>query len=136
MTGMPNGLRVHWAKDTELVAEDAGSMLQPPFHQHGDHGPKGPEGERVAPTCSQVEDENANSSSCHGFGVRQVVDARHFQRSVVETSEDLVIEAFCGQETDQTRPSAKLWTEFSTLQAPKDPTRSEMVQAEAAFNKA
>ncbi len=112
-------------------------MLQPPLYQHGDHGPKGPEGETVAPTRSQqVEDENANSSSRHSFGVRQVMDARTFQRSVVETNEDLVIKAFCGQETNQTRPSAKLWTEFSTLQAPMDPTRSEMVQAEAAFNKA
>jgi hypothetical protein len=136
MTGTPNELRVHWAQDSELVAEDAGSMLQPPLYQHGDHGPKGPEGEIVAPTRSEVEDENANSSSCHGFGVRQVMDTRHFQRSVVENNEDLVIKAFCGQETNQTRPSVKLWTEFSTLQAPMDPTRSEMVQAEAAFNKA
>jgi hypothetical protein len=136
MTGTPNELRVHWAQDSELVAEDAGSMLQPPLYQHGDHGPKGPEGETVAPTRSEVEDENAISSSCHGFGVRQVMDTRHFQRSVVENNEDLVIKAFCGQETNQTRPSAKLWTEFSTLQAPMDPTRSEMVQAEAAFNKA
>ena len=86
MTGTPNELRVHWAQDTELVAVDAGSMLQPPLHQHGDHGPKDPEGETVAPTRSQVEDENANSSSCHGFGVCQVMDARRFQRSVVETN--------------------------------------------------
>jgi hypothetical protein len=86
MTGTPNELRVHWAQDTELVAEDAGSMLQPPLHQHGDHGPKGPEGEAFAPTRSQVEDESTNSSSCHGFGVCQVMDARRFQRSVVETN--------------------------------------------------
>jgi hypothetical protein len=63
------------------------------------------------------------------------MDARHFRVTVVETNEDLVIKAFCGQETNQTRPSAKLWTEFSTLQAPTDPTQSKMVQAEAAFNK-
>jgi hypothetical protein len=109
-------------------------MLQPPLHQHGDHGPKGPEGEAVAPLRSQVEDENADLSSCHDFGVCQVMDARHFQRSVVETNEDLVIKAFCGQEANQMRPSAKLWTEFLTLQAPMDPTQIEMVQAEAAFN--
>ncbi len=136
MTGTPNELRVHWAQDTELVAEDAGSMLQPPLHQHGDHGPQGPEVETAAPSCSQVEDKNADSSSCHGFGVCQVMDARHFQHSVAETDKNLVIKALCGQETNQTRPSAKLWTEFSTLQAPMDPIRSEMVQAEAAFNKA
>ena len=109
-------------------------MLQPPLHQYGDHGPKGPEGEAVAPSCSQVEDENADSSSCHDFRECQVVDARHFQRYVGETNKDLVKKAFCGQEANQTRPSAKLWTEFSTLQAPMDPTRIEMVQAEAAFN--
>jgi hypothetical protein len=134
MTGTPNELRVHWAQDTELVAENAGSMLQPPLHKHGDHGPKGPEGEAVAPSRFQVEDENADSSSCHDFGVCQVVDARHFQRYVGETNKDLVIKAFCGQEAHQTRPSAKLWTEFSTLQAPMDPTQIKMVQAEAAFN--
>ncbi len=34
MTGTPNDeLRVPWAQDTELVAEDAGSMLQPPLHK-------------------------------------------------------------------------------------------------------
>jgi hypothetical protein len=38
-----------------------------------------------------------------------------------------------GQEANQTRPSAKLWTEFSTLHAPMYPTRIEMVQAEVAF---
>jgi hypothetical protein len=128
MTGTPNELRVHWAQDTELVAEDAGSMLQPPLYQHGAHGPKDPEGETVAPTRSQVEDENANSSSCHGFGVRQVMVTRPFQRSVVETNEDLVIKAFCVQETNQTRPSAKLWTEFSTLQAPMGPSGSGVQQ--------
>jgi hypothetical protein len=63
MTDTPNELQVHWAQDTELVPEDAGSMLQPPLHQHGDNGPKGPEGEVVAPLHSQVEDENMNSSS-------------------------------------------------------------------------
>jgi hypothetical protein len=78
MTGTPNELRVHWAQDTELVTEDAGSMLQPPLHQHGDHGPKGPEGEADAPLRSQVEDENADSSSCHGFGVCQVMDVQQF----------------------------------------------------------
>ena len=118
------------------MAEDAGSMLQPPLPQHGDQGPKGPEVEASAPHQSQEEGKSACASSRHSFGVRQVMDARTFQRSVVETNEDLVIKAFCGQETNQTRPSAKLWTEFSTLQAPMDPTRSEMVQAEAAFNKA
>ena len=90
-------------------------MLQPPLHQHGDHGPKGPEGEAVAPSRSQVEDKIADSSSCHGFEVCQFMDARHFQHSVVETNEDLVVKAFCGQETNQTRLSAKLWMEFSTL---------------------
>jgi hypothetical protein len=115
LTGTPNELRVHWTYDTELVAEDAGSMLQPPLHQHGDHGPKGSEGEAFAPWRSQVEDENVDSSSCRGFGVCQVMDARHFQRSMVETNKDLVIKAFCCQETNQTRPSAELWTEFSIL---------------------
>ena len=57
----------HWAQDTELVAEDAGSMLQPPLHQHGGHGPKGSEGATVAPSRSRVEDENTDSSFCHGF---------------------------------------------------------------------
>lgn len=49
MTGTPNGLRVHWAQDTELVAENDGSMLQHPLPQHGDHGPKGPDVETAAP---------------------------------------------------------------------------------------
>jgi hypothetical protein len=59
MTGTPNELQVYWAQDTRLVAEDAGSMLQPSLHQHGDHGPKGPEGEAFAPLRFQVEDQNA-----------------------------------------------------------------------------
>ncbi len=86
------------------MAEDAASMLQPPLHQHGDHGPKGPEGEADAPLRSQVEDKNADSSSCHGNGVCKVMDARRV--TVVGTNKDLVIKAFCGQETNQNRPSA------------------------------
>jgi hypothetical protein len=54
---------------------------------------------------------------------------------VVETDKALVIKAFCGQGSNQSRPSAKLWTEFLTLQAPMDPTQTKMVQAAAAFNK-
>jgi hypothetical protein len=53
MMGTPNKLHVFWAQqDTQLVAEDDGSILQPPLHQHGDHGPKSPEGETVAPSRS------------------------------------------------------------------------------------
>jgi len=117
------------------VAEDAGSMLQPPLPQHGDQGPKGPEVEASAPHQSQEEEKSACASSRHSFGVRQVMDARTFQRSVVETNEDLVIKAFCGQETNQTRPFAKQWTKHSTLQAPVDQIRSKVVQKAAAFNK-
>jgi hypothetical protein len=136
MTGMPNGLRVHWAKDTELVAEDAGSMLQPPLCRLGDHGPKGQEVEATAPLRSQDEVEDADSSSSHNCGICQVLDARLFQDSVARTNKDLVVETFWGQETNQqTRPFAKLWTKFSTFQAPMDSSSSKMVQAAAAFDK-
>jgi hypothetical protein len=46
---------------------------------------------------------------------------------VVKTNKDLAIKECCGQEANQTRPSAKLWTEFSTLQAPMESTQSKMV---------
>jgi hypothetical protein len=96
MTGTPNGLRVHWAKDTELVAENAGSILHPPLPQRGDHGSKGPDVEAAATSLSENEGKAAESSSCHGFGVRQVVDARHLQLSVARSHQDRVIQASSG----------------------------------------
>ena len=93
-------------------------MLQPPLPQHGDQGPKGPEVEAGAPQQSQEEGKGADSSSCHSFGVRQVMDARNFQHDVAETNKDWVIKAFWGQATTQARPSTKWWTKHSTLQAP------------------
>ena len=62
------------------MAEDAGSMLQPPLPQHGDQGPKGPEVEASAPHQSQEEGKSACASSRHSFGVRQVMDARIFNK--------------------------------------------------------
>ena len=112
MTGTPNGLRVHWAQDTELVAENDGSMLQHPLPQHGDHGPKGPDVETAAP--SKSEDKAVDSSSCHIFGVHQVMDARHLQTPVARSLKDRVIDASLYQETDQMRPHTKLWTENLT----------------------
>lgn len=59
MTGTPNGLRVHWAEDTELVAENAGSMLQSPLPQRGGHGSKGPDVEAAATSLSGNEGKAA-----------------------------------------------------------------------------
>ena len=86
MTGTPNGLRVHWAQDTELVAENDGSMLQHPLPQHGDHGPKGPDVETAASTQSQIKGKASHGcvtspNSCgkipQGPGHKGVIGSRN-----------------------------------------------------------
>jgi hypothetical protein len=40
--GMPNGPRVHWAMDSQLVAERVGIIVQLPLPSHECHCPEDP----------------------------------------------------------------------------------------------
>ena len=78
MMGMPNGLRVCWAMDSSMVAEEDGSALLPSPPSHECHCPVG--STSVGPSLPKqevCEGMSLEGAPSRRVGVCQVLDARH-----------------------------------------------------------